>query len=107
MMGGEGLTQATKVAILNANYIAKRLEEHYPVLYKGAGRLAAQRDRRVDEVRDALQASTRSAISSARQARDALGAELLDVEGGQRRAVGHRAAQQRRRSSSSSPCAAR
>ena len=36
MMGGEGLTQATKVAILNANYIAKRLEEHYPVLYKGA-----------------------------------------------------------------------
>lgn len=35
MMGGEGLTQATKVAILNANYMAKRLEEYYPVLYKG------------------------------------------------------------------------
>jgi glycine dehydrogenase len=35
MMGGEGLTDATKVAILNANYIAKRLEPHYPVLYKG------------------------------------------------------------------------
>jgi glycine dehydrogenase len=35
MMGGEGLTQATKMAILNANYIAKRLEPHYPVLYKG------------------------------------------------------------------------
>jgi glycine dehydrogenase len=35
MMGGEGLTQATKIAILNANYIAKRLESHYPVLYKG------------------------------------------------------------------------
>jgi glycine dehydrogenase len=35
LMGGPGLTQATKVAILNANYIAKRLEEHYPVLYKG------------------------------------------------------------------------
>ncbi len=35
MMGGEGLTQATKVAILNANYIAKRLDPHYPVLYKG------------------------------------------------------------------------
>jgi glycine dehydrogenase len=33
MMGGEGLTEATKVAILNANYIAKRLEGHYPVLY--------------------------------------------------------------------------
>jgi glycine dehydrogenase len=35
MMGGEGLTEATKVAILNANYIAKRLEPHFPVLYKG------------------------------------------------------------------------
>jgi len=35
MMGVDGLTQATKVAILNANYIAKRLEPHYPVLYKG------------------------------------------------------------------------
>ena len=36
MMGGDGLTLATKYAILNANYIAKRLEPHYPVLYKGA-----------------------------------------------------------------------
>ena len=36
LMGGEGLTQATRVAILNANYIARRLEEHYPVLYRGA-----------------------------------------------------------------------
>jgi glycine dehydrogenase len=35
MMGAEGLARATKVAILNANYIAKRLESHYPVLYKG------------------------------------------------------------------------
>jgi glycine dehydrogenase len=35
MMGGDGLTEATKIAILNANYIAKRLEVHYPVLYKG------------------------------------------------------------------------
>ena len=41
MMGGEGLTQATKVAILNANYIAKRLEGSYDVLFKGhAGRVA-------------------------------------------------------------------
>jgi len=41
MMGGEGLTQATKVAILNANYIAKRLEGAYDILYKGAkGRIA-------------------------------------------------------------------
>jgi glycine dehydrogenase len=36
MMGAEGLTQATRVAILNANYVAKRLDPHYPVLYKGA-----------------------------------------------------------------------
>ena len=36
LMGGEGLTLATKMAILNANYVAKRLDEHYPVLYKGA-----------------------------------------------------------------------
>jgi glycine dehydrogenase len=35
MMGGTGLTQATKVAILNANYVAKRLSAHYPVLYTG------------------------------------------------------------------------
>src|SRR6266849_512298 len=35
LMGGEGLTQATKIAILNANYIAKRLGPHFPVLYVG------------------------------------------------------------------------
>ncbi|GHG71828.1 aminomethyl-transferring glycine dehydrogenase [Comamonas sp. JC664] len=35
MMGGEGLTHATKVAILSANYIAERLQPHYPVLYRG------------------------------------------------------------------------
>jgi len=41
MMGGEGLTDATKTAILNANYIKARLESHYPVLYAGAnGRCA-------------------------------------------------------------------
>jgi glycine dehydrogenase len=36
LMGAEGLTHATRVAILNANYMAKRLHEHYPVLYRGA-----------------------------------------------------------------------
>jgi glycine dehydrogenase len=36
MMGGEGLTHATEVAILSANYIAKKLDPHFPVLYKGA-----------------------------------------------------------------------
>ena len=41
MMGGEGLTQATRVAILGANYIAKRLEGAYDVLFKGpTGRVA-------------------------------------------------------------------
>jgi glycine dehydrogenase len=41
MMGAAGLTLATKIAILNANYVAARLEPHYPVLYKGAqGRVA-------------------------------------------------------------------
>ncbi|AMO36826.1 aminomethyl-transferring glycine dehydrogenase [Thauera humireducens] len=41
MMGGEGLKQATQVAILNANYLATRLKDHYPVLYTGSqGRVA-------------------------------------------------------------------
>jgi glycine dehydrogenase len=35
MMGPDGLTEATKVAILNANYVAARLKDHYPVLYAG------------------------------------------------------------------------
>ena len=41
MMGAAGLTQATKVAILSANYIAKRLESYYPVLYQGKNGLVA------------------------------------------------------------------
>lgn len=41
LMGGHGLKRATEVAILNANYMAKRLEGHYPVLFKGTkGRCA-------------------------------------------------------------------
>jgi len=41
MMGNDGLQKATEVAILNANYIAHRLDPHYPVLYKGEnGRVA-------------------------------------------------------------------
>ena len=41
LMGGNGLKRATEVAILNANYMAHRLEPHFPVLYKGtAGRVA-------------------------------------------------------------------
>ncbi|RMF24200.1 MAG: glycine dehydrogenase (aminomethyl-transferring), partial [Cyanobacteria bacterium J083] len=41
MMGAKGLTKATQVAILNANYIAKRLESCYSVLYKGQSGLVA------------------------------------------------------------------
>ncbi|MEH1955916.1 aminomethyl-transferring glycine dehydrogenase [Nostoc sp.] len=41
MMGADGLTHATKVAILNANYIAKKLESYYPVLYQGKNGLVA------------------------------------------------------------------
>jgi glycine dehydrogenase len=41
MMGNDGLRKATQAAILNANYMAKRLEEHYPILYTGRnGRVA-------------------------------------------------------------------
>jgi glycine dehydrogenase len=41
MMGGEGLRRATEIAILNANYIASRLDAHFPVLYRNAkGRVA-------------------------------------------------------------------
>ena len=35
MMGGQGLKEATEVAILNANYVAKRLAPFYPILYTG------------------------------------------------------------------------
>ncbi|MET0918514.1 MAG: aminomethyl-transferring glycine dehydrogenase subunit GcvPB, partial [Burkholderiales bacterium] len=41
MMGGEGLAAATESAILAANYVAKRLDPHYPVLYSGPGGLVA------------------------------------------------------------------
>ncbi len=41
MMGGEGLRKATIMAILNANYIARRLDPHFPVLYKGPGGFVA------------------------------------------------------------------
>jgi glycine dehydrogenase len=41
LMGGEGLTKATAVAVLSANYVAARLREHFPVLYAGADALVA------------------------------------------------------------------
>jgi glycine dehydrogenase len=42
MLGSEGITDATKYAILNANYMKARLEEHYPILYTGETGRAAQ-----------------------------------------------------------------
>ena len=62
MMGPDGLAHATKVAILNANYMAKRLEPHYPVLYKGAN------DRVAHEF-----------ILDLRPLKDASGVEAIDV----------------------------
>jgi glycine dehydrogenase len=41
MMGADGLAEATRFAILNANYIAKRLENYFPTLYRGHGNLVA------------------------------------------------------------------
>jgi glycine dehydrogenase len=41
MMGADGLRRATQVAILSANYVARRLTEHYPVLYTGRDGLVA------------------------------------------------------------------
>ncbi|WP_109471278.1 aminomethyl-transferring glycine dehydrogenase [Ornithinimicrobium cavernae] len=41
LMGGAGLTRSAEVAVLNANYVAKRLGEHYPVLYAGENGLVA------------------------------------------------------------------
>ena len=41
MMGGPGLTRATQVAILNANYVARRLAPHYPIVYSGKNGMVA------------------------------------------------------------------
>ena len=41
MMGGDGLTQASKLAILNANYVAKRLEGFFPIVYRGSKGMVA------------------------------------------------------------------
>jgi glycine dehydrogenase len=62
LMGRDGLTKATQVAILNANYMAKRLEKSYPILYSGAGGLVAH-----------------EFILDLRQFKDAAGVEAMDV----------------------------
>jgi glycine dehydrogenase len=53
MMGREGLKQATEMAILNANYVASRLQEHYSILYKGRhGHIAHECILDVREIKD-------------------------------------------------------
>lgn len=41
LMGDEGLTEASRMALVNANYISRKLEDHYPTLYKGDSGLVA------------------------------------------------------------------
>lgn len=62
MMGAEGLKRATEVAILNANYVAKRLDAHFPVLYKGKQGMVAH-----------------ECIVDLRQLKAATGIEVTDV----------------------------
>lgn len=62
MMGADGLTEATRVAILNANYIAHRLQKYFPILYRGASDLVAH-----------------ECILDLRPFKDAAGVEVEDV----------------------------
>jgi glycine cleavage system P protein (glycine dehydrogenase) len=62
LMGRDGLTKATQVAILNANYMAKRLEKHYPILYKGTSGFVAH-----------------EFILDLRQFKESAGVEAMDV----------------------------
>jgi glycine dehydrogenase len=61
-MGRDGLTKATQVAILNANYMAKRLEKYYPILYRGTSGFVAH-----------------EFILDLRQFKEAAGVEVMDV----------------------------
>src|SRR5437016_11495178 len=61
-MGTDGLTQATRVAILNANYMAKRLEKYFPVLYTGKSGFVAH-----------------EFILDARQFKESTGVEVNDI----------------------------
>ena len=62
LMGRDGLKKATQVAILNANYMAKRLEKHYPILYTGNSGFVAH-----------------EFILDLRQFKEAAGVEAMDV----------------------------
>jgi glycine dehydrogenase len=62
LMGRDGMTKATQVAILSANYMAKRLEKYYPILYTGPSELVAH-----------------EFILDLRQFKEAAGIEVMDV----------------------------
>ena len=62
LMGRDGLTKATQVAILNANYMAKRLEKYYPILYRGKAGFVAH-----------------EFILDLRQLKETAGVEAMDV----------------------------
>jgi len=62
LVGAEGLVKASQVAVLNANYMAKRLEEHYPVVYRGPNGCVAH-----------------EFIADMRQFKDATGIEAADI----------------------------
>lgn len=63
MMGAKGLLHATEVAILNANYMAKRLEGHYKILFRGTKGTAGESSHHPDGlscISSPLSAFTRS-----------------------------------------------
>jgi glycine dehydrogenase len=74
LMGAEGLTQASKVAILNANYMAKRLEKFYPVLYTGRLLLAAH-----ELTLDMRHLVAHEFILDMRRFKETAGVEVVDI----------------------------
>lgn len=68
MMGAKGLRKATQVAILNANYMSKRLESHYKTLYKGRTGLVAHEF--IMDVRDLKKTANIEAVDIAKRLMD-------------------------------------
>lgn len=68
MMGAKGLRKATQVAILNANYMSKRLESHYKTLYKGRTGLVAHEF--IIDVRDLKKSANIEAVDVAKRLMD-------------------------------------
>ena len=68
MMGPKGLRKATQVAILNANYMSKRLEHHYKTLYKGRSGLVAHEF--ILDIRDLKKTANIEAVDIAKRLMD-------------------------------------